>query len=112
MGAPRAKGEHKLLVAPPDGGCRICEKGDHLWIIGESGALRAKGNKGPHIEELVWGIYIKKRGTYIFSTSCSSWPGLPKVGGNPQRRDVDSDGACPHYTQATKKQWFELFRKY
>ena len=50
-------------------------------------------------QELIWGLFVKKKGLSIYCQSCKAWVGWAKANQKAQSNfmDMDNDGRCSHY---------------
>ena len=50
-------------------------------------------------QELIWGLFVKKKGLSIYCQSCKAWVGWAKVNqkAQPNFMEMDNDGRCSHY---------------
>ena len=49
-----------------------------------------------------WGEFIKKKGALLHCKACSTWVGWSQLNlaTTPPKREMDTDGFCPHYDDA------------
>ena len=56
-------------------------------------------------QELIWGLFVKKKGLSIYCQSCKAWVGWAKVNqkAQPNFMEMDNDGRCSHYSPGNRR---------
>ena len=55
--------------------------------------------KRRNCQELIWGLFVKKKGSSIYCQNYKAWVGWAKVNqkSQPSFMEMDNDGQCAHY---------------
>ena len=56
-------------------------------------------------QELIWGLFVKKKGLSIYCQSCKAWAGWANVNqtAQPSFMEMDNNGQCAHYNSSIRR---------